>query len=50
VTDTKRGRKWKRRKKGEGIGCWSRGGAVVRERERKEKGKETKGEGDAGRV
>jgi len=29
VVETKRGRKWKRRKKGEGIACWNRGGAAV---------------------
>jgi hypothetical protein len=29
VVETKRGRKWKRRKKGEGIACWNRGGTAV---------------------
>jgi hypothetical protein len=41
VTEMKRGRKWKRRKKKEGIGCWSRERAAVcgRGEGRKEKGK-----------
>jgi len=51
-SETRRGRKWKRRKKGEGIRRWNRGGAAVmcgrterRMRERGRKGKE-KGEGE----
>jgi hypothetical protein len=46
-SETRRGRKWKRRKKGEGIRCWNRGGAAaVTDRrgreERKRKGKKEK--------
>jgi hypothetical protein len=45
VVETKRGRKWKRRKKGEGIACWNRGGTAVCGRGEGREEKEKKWEG-----